>query len=79
MIDLAEQLSFDSIMFPKERKVLNVSEVAARLDVTDQHVHDLIEEGKLQAIDVGGGGKRFWRIPREAYDQFLAARHSFNI
>lgn len=79
MIDTADQLTFESIMFPAERKVLAVAEVAARLDVTEQHIHDLIDEGKLQAIDVGGGSKRFWRIPREAYEKFLADRHSFNI
>lgn len=74
-----DQLGFDSIMFPRDRKVLMVSEVAARLEVTEQHVHDLIAEGKLQAIDVGGGSKRYWRVPIEAYNAFLAARHSFNV
>jgi hypothetical protein len=27
-----------------------------KLRVTEQHVLDLIEEGKLQAINIGGGG-----------------------
>lgn len=75
----AEQISFDSIMFPADRKVLTVAEVAARLDVTEQHVRDLIEEGKIQALDVGGGGNRYWKIPVEGYEKFIADRHSFNI
>lgn len=73
-----DQLAFDSIMFPSDRKILRVAEVARLLDVTEQHVHDLIEEGAIQALDVGGGGqKRFWRIPREAYEAFVAKRHSY--
>lgn len=76
---IADQLSFDSIMFPSDRKVLTVAEVASRLDVTEQHVIDLIEEGQIQAINIGGGAKRFWRIPKEGYEQFLRARHSFRI
>ena len=28
-------------------------------DATEQHVLDLIEEGKLQAINIGGGGRYF--------------------
>ena len=79
MMPVADQLTFDSIMFPADRKILTVAEVAARLEVTEQHIHDLIAEGQLQAVDVGGGGKKYWRIPREAYDKFLADRHSFNI
>ncbi len=62
--------------FPIGRRVLTVTELAARWGCTDQHVHDLIEEGKLQAIDVGGGSKRFWRIPFEATEQFETVNSS---
>lgn len=74
-----EQLSFDSLMFPKDRRALYVSEVADRLGVTVEHVSDLIEEGQLQAFDAGGGGRKFWRIPVEAYNDFMHRRHSFNV
>jgi hypothetical protein len=40
---------------------------------------DLIEEGKLQAINIGGGGRNFWRIPVEAYKAFLCANHGFHL
>jgi excisionase family DNA binding protein len=71
------QLDFPSLAFPPDRKVLYVSEVASRLDVTDQHVMDLIDEGKLQAINVGGHTRKFWRIPVEAYLHFLQQNHSY--
>ncbi len=74
-----DQLAFDSIMFPKDRKAMTVLEVAERLNCTDQHVFDLIEGGQLQAVNIGGSGKRFWRIPREAYEAFIKQRHSFNV
>ena len=50
-----------------------------KLRVTEQHELDLIEEGKLQAINIGGGGRNFWRIPVEAYKAFLNANHSFRL
>jgi len=73
-----QQLSFDRLLFPG-RTVLYVGEVAERLGITEQHVHDLIAEGQIQAVDVGGGTRRFWRIPVEGYEAFLKARHSFRI
>ena len=38
------------------RSVLYVHECAARLRVAPQHIIDLIEEGALAALDVGGNG-----------------------
>lgn len=72
----AEQITFHSLLFPG-RKVLYVAEVAERLDLTDRHVINLIEEGLLKAINVGGdntSGRRFYRIPIEAYEEYLRAR-----
>lgn len=56
--------------------ILTVHQVAEKLGVTEQHVHDLICAGQLQAVDVGGGSKRYWRIPIEAYEQFVKTRNS---
>jgi len=50
----AQQLDFPSLTFPKDRTVLTVSEVAARWRISDRHVVDLIEEGKLAAFDISG-------------------------
>lgn len=70
-----EQMDFNSLLFPG-RKTLYVSEVAQRLEVTDQHVIDLIEEGNMGAINVGGGSRKFWRIPVAEYEKFLKKRSS---
>jgi excisionase family DNA binding protein len=70
-----EQTDFNALLFPG-RKMLYVSEVAERLNVDDQQVRDLIEEGKLHAIDVGGGGRKFWRIPVTSFERFLKERSS---
>jgi len=43
------------LQFPG-RSVLYVHECAARLRVAPQHIIDLIEEGALAALDVGGNG-----------------------
>jgi excisionase family DNA binding protein len=69
-------MNIGNLLFPQERTVLYVSEVAAKLKVTDQHVIDLIEEGQLNAINVGGGLRKFYRIPVLEYEGFLRRRHS---
>jgi len=68
-----QQLQFGTLLFPG-RTVLYVSEVAERLAITERHVLDLIEEGKLRAINVGGenvSGRRFYRIPVHWYEDYL--------
>lgn len=70
-----EQMDFNSLLFPG-RKVLYVSEVAERLQITDRHVIDLIQEGKLGAVDVGGGLRNFWRVPVTEFEKFLKKRAS---
>lgn len=75
----APQLNFDSLMFGPERRVLVVAEVAAKLRITEQHVIDLIDEGKIQAVNIGGNGRKYWRIPVEAYNAFLHTEHSFKV
>jgi hypothetical protein len=65
---IAEQLCFPSIAFPKERKVLVVAEVAAQWEISEQHVIDLLEDGKLDGFDISGNRKEFIRIPAAAVD-----------
>ena len=76
MTTAPQQMNFGNLLFPRERTVLYVSEVAEKLEVTDQHVIDLIEEGQLNAINVGGGLRKFFRIPVHEYEAFLRRRHS---
>jgi len=72
-----EQMDFNAMLFPG-RKVLYVGEVAERLDMSEQQVRDLIDEGKLHAVDVGSGGRKFWRIPMTAFERFLKTRSSLS-
>jgi excisionase family DNA binding protein len=67
-----QQLDFPSLAFPKDRTVLTVGEVAAKWQVSDRHVIDLIEEGKLTAFDVAGKHE-YVRVSIEAIDE-LATR-----
>ncbi len=67
---------FASLKFDPSRTVLYVFEIARKLAVTETHVTDLIEEGKLRAINIGGkgtSGRRFYRIPVEAWNAYLEA------
>ena len=70
-----EQTDFNALLFPG-RKMLYVAEVAERLELTEQAIRDLIDEGQLHAINVGGGDRKFWRIPVPAFDRFLKQRSS---
>lgn len=71
----AERDEFPSLAFGKDRTVLHVMEVAAKLRVTQRHVIDLIEEGKLRAINVAGGnnasGRRHYRIPVDSWERYV--------
>ncbi len=73
---VAQQTNFASLLFGKERTVLYVSEVAEKLKVSENHVKALIEEGLLEAVNVGTAARKFWRIPASAYEEFLRKRKS---
>jgi excisionase family DNA binding protein len=65
---------FPSLLFPKDRTVLGVPEVARRLRVTEQHVVNLIEHGRLRAVNLGASAsprRRYYRIPVEAWEAYL--------
>ena len=65
------------------RTVLYVREIARALHVTEQHVVNLITEGRLRAINVGNGlksgdrpkgsktAREYWRIPVSAWDAYI--------
>ncbi len=65
---------FPSLTFPADRTVISVVELAGRLRVSKQHVTNLIEEGKLRALDIGatnGTGRRRYRIPVESWEAYV--------
>lgn len=56
-------------------RMLDVTTVAARLDVSAQQVRGLIEEGRLFGIDVGLGKQyRRFKVPEEALEAFIKAQ-----
>lgn len=72
---MVEQLQFaflSSLDFPG-RVTLSAAEVAEKLGVTVQHILDLIEEGKIVALDVKGksSARRCVRIPVECYRDYI--------
>lgn len=62
-----EQLDFESLA-PLDRTVLYVGEVAFRWRISENHVIDLLEEGKLAGFDITGSRKEFIRIPAAAVE-----------
>lgn len=65
MIAAPQQLSFESLAFDKDRTVLYVAEVARRWEVSEQHVINLLEEGKLAGFDIAGRHD-YLRVPAAA-------------
>lgn len=58
-------------MIPKQSPYLKVREVAAMLNVTPKHVYNLIEVGKLEAVNIGSSRDRpCYRIKRESLEAF---------
>ena len=70
----------DSLKFDPSRTVLYVFEVAAKLRTSKQHIIDLIDEGKLHAVNVAGGKnathRKFYRIPVESFARFFRENSS---
>jgi excisionase family DNA binding protein len=70
---------FASLSFPKDRTILNVHEVAQCLRVSHQHVVDLIDEGRLEAVNIGSTGvqgRKYYRIPVEAFERYVRANRT---
>ncbi len=76
---LAQPLEFASLVFPPGRTILSVPEIAQRLGVTRTHLYALIEDGTLQAINAGGTGRSYWRVPVEAFNDFVRRNHSYAV
>ncbi len=76
---LAQPLEFASLVFPPGRTMLSVPEIAQRLGVTKTHVYALIDDGTLQAINAGGTGRNYWRVPVEAFNDFVRRNHSYAV
>jgi excisionase family DNA binding protein len=51
---------------PAGAAVLTAQKAAEETGCRESEVLELIEEGKLAAINIGSGGRKHWRIPIEA-------------
>ena len=56
-----------------------VQEVAKVLSCADQHVLDLIDEGRLLGINIGGGERKHWRVPVESFQRFIQENNSLTL
>lgn len=70
------EFPFPSLDFPG-RTTLMVHEIASRVGVTTRHIIDLVDEGRITAINLSGGAnksdRRCLRIPLESYRDFIIA------
>lgn len=64
-------LTFACLDFP-DRTILTVSEIAAKLDVSVQHVLDHVDEGKLVALDTAlVDSRRSLRVTVDEYRRWV--------
>ena len=59
-----------------EDELLTVEQVAKQLKVTTKQVYKLIQDGRLVATDIGGGGRSTYRISRADLNIFLQSRRT---
>lgn len=66
---------FASLDFPG-RSMLYPHEVAEKLGMSADHLHDLMDDGSLVGMDIAspGASRREMRIPIESYRNFIVAR-----
>jgi excisionase family DNA binding protein len=55
---------------------LTVQKVSARLGITETQVLNFIEEGQLEAFNIGTGASKHWRVRAQAVESFIASRSS---
>lgn len=57
-----------------ESRFLQLSDVAAELNVSDSQVYHLVRSGELPAIKIGGRGQ--WRVERAKLEEYVQARYA---
>ena len=55
-------------------ELLTVEEVARRLKVNPKRVYKLIQEGELEATNIGGEGRNIYRISLADFNRYLQSR-----
>jgi excisionase family DNA binding protein len=54
-------------------RFLQLSDVAAELNVSDSQVYHMVRSGELPAIKIGGRGQ--WRVERARLEEYIQRRH----
>ena len=57
-----------------EEELLTVEEVARRLKVNPKRVYKLIQDGELEATNIGGAGRSIYRISLADFNSYLQSR-----
>ncbi len=55
-------------------ELLTVEEVARRLKVNPKRVYKLIQDGELEATNIGGEGRNIYRISLADFNRYLQSR-----
>ena len=61
-------------MAQSEEELLTVEEVARRLKVNPKRVYRLIQDGELEATNIGSEGRNIYRISLTAFNDYLRSR-----
>jgi excisionase family DNA binding protein len=56
--------------------VYTIQQVADLLGCSKQHVINAIDQGELEAVNIGLGVARVWRIEFSAFDRYRARKSS---
>lgn len=57
-----------------ESRFLQLSDVAAELNVSDAQVYHMVRSGELPAIKIGGRG--VWRVERAQLEEYIARKYA---
>lgn len=57
-----------------EPRFLQLSDVAAELNVSDSQVYHLVRSGELPAVKIGGRGQ--WRVERAKLEEYIQAKYA---
>jgi excisionase family DNA binding protein len=57
-----------------EEELLTVEEVARRLKVNPKRIYRLIQDGELEATNIGSKGRNIYRISLTAFNDYLRSR-----
>ncbi len=63
-----------SSVMADDEELLTVEEVARRLKVNPKRVYKLIQDGELEATNIGGAGRSIYRISLADFNSYLQSR-----